>query len=263
MLKRNLNHKYYKSKLAECNAKEGQFEDEPNLLQLCLLGSLVGVELSMTIVAGWSAGWAILFLAPFPIVLLAGSAWVVANSIDLPEKCAELKAEYALFPNSNDRPEDRKTSFDLIPDRREFRQAFIDLYLDWLSGAHANISSENELNRRYQLQYYQQRMFGLEAEYYSWQETYTNRYKADVQSLQQEADYGNPQGIPEWLQNSNRIAILAERQVRLRESHEGDLAALERNYLLAKEKCSAEIERLKVEKEYRQSEEEILTAKNN
>jgi hypothetical protein len=263
MLKRNLNRKYYEGKLEDCNAKESQFEGEPSLLNLCLLGSLVGVEFSMTIVAGWSAGWAIFFLAPLPIVLLAGSAWVVANWIDIPDKYSELKKEYDFLENSYNRPENQKTRFDLIPDRREFCQAFIDVYLDWLSGSHANISSESELNRQYQLDYYQKRMFELEAEFNTWQDTYKNRYKADVQSLQQQTDSSNPKGIPERLQNSNRITILAKQQVDLRESHEGDLAALERDYLLAKEKCSAEIERLKVEKEYRQSEEEILTAKNN
>jgi hypothetical protein len=91
---RNLAKSYEEGQLKACDSIEAKFKDEPDPVKLGILASLLVVESGMAIIAGWAAGWAVLFLAPLPIALLAGSAWIVADRIDLPEKYKEMQEGY-------------------------------------------------------------------------------------------------------------------------------------------------------------------------
>jgi hypothetical protein len=94
MDKRNLAQSYDRAQLEDCELVEGEYENEPDHLKLYLLAGLVAVESGVAVAAGWSAGWVMLFLAPLPAAILAGSAWVIAYQIDLPEKYKEIKEKY-------------------------------------------------------------------------------------------------------------------------------------------------------------------------
>jgi hypothetical protein len=139
--------------------------------------------------------------------------------------------------------------FQLVPDPIEFKEAYIDLILNWLSGGHASVGSEEELCCNYELQYFQRRLLELDTEATSIRQAYYRIYQEDLDRLREKCGSIDTKGIPAHIQAEREVSWLAERQFRRREQYEADLEMVNQEYEMLKQQCIGEIDRLKSQRE--------------
>jgi hypothetical protein len=139
--------------------------------------------------------------------------------------------------------------FQLVADPIEFKEGYIDLILNWLSGGHASIGSEEELRCDYELQYFQRRLLELDTEATLVRQAYYRLYQADLDRLQEKSGSIDTKGIPAHIQQEREVSWLANQQVRRREQYETDLEMVNQEYEMLKQQCIGEIDRAKIQRE--------------
>jgi hypothetical protein len=139
--------------------------------------------------------------------------------------------------------------FQLIPDLREYKEAYIDFQLAWLSGSYTNIDSEEAMRWEYEGKYFQDRLLELDTDYTLAREAIYRQYQADLEKIQNTKRPIESRGVPAHVHTNQELSWVANQQVRRREQYEADLELLEKQYISLKQQCVAKLDQIKASKE--------------
>lgn len=131
----------------------------------------------------------------------------------------------------------------LIPDLREYEEGYIDRYITWVltHDPQTPFKSESMLKANYDIEVFSQRIAELDLEYHHYRQQRSQRYRAEIESLQTDRldldTTGRPKHEAQQLMATARTAKKAE----ITTQYEEDLAALDREYTIIKQQCEERI----------------------
>jgi hypothetical protein len=131
----------------------------------------------------------------------------------------------------------------LIPDPREYQEAFIDRYIAWIltNDPHHPFKSETMLKANYDIEIFSQRISELDLEYHHYRQKRCRRYRIDLKAIDTDELDLNLIGIPNHAAHELIEAARAEKRAEITTNYEEDLAALDREYAIIKQQCESRI----------------------
>jgi hypothetical protein len=129
----------------------------------------------------------------------------------------------------------------LIPDAREYREAYIDRYMAWImaNDPHSPFKSETMLKANYDIEIFSQRISDLDLEYHHYRQQRCQRYRTDLQAMDTQKLDLNLIGIPDHAANQLIESARASKKAEITTNYEEDLAALDLEYAIIKRQCES------------------------
>lgn len=131
----------------------------------------------------------------------------------------------------------------LIPDPREYQEAFIDRYIAWIltNDPHHPFKSETMLKANYDIEIFSQRIADLDLEYHHYRQKRCGRYRIDLKAMGTDKLDLNLTGIPDGRAKQLIEDARSDKKVEITTNYEEDLAALDREYAIIKQQCESRV----------------------